>query len=416
MPKQTDTGPSETHVAERIADFQWRGSGLAPGIGLALSGGGFRAMLFHAGALQRLNELELLRKVDRIASVSGGSLAAGHLAAIWKTMTPSLGGGGFADFKAAYVDTILAFSRRNLDIVNIALGLLPFVSGAKLLADSYAAHLFGNATLRDLPESPTFIFCATNLQSGAVFRFTRAYAGDYVIGRIKDPTIRLAEAVGASSAFPPLLSPLHLRPQPGTVTDWPKDGPEERLVGAAELAKMRSDIILTDGGVYDNHGLEPIEKRCMTVLVSDGGAPFGRSTSVGFDWVRQLKRVLDVEDNQVRALRRRNLIARLKAGRQAFDRGELGPEDVRDDVRLGAYWGIDTDPSDAAPPEALPCATAVTNDLARASTRLADCGELRSKQVVNWGYAICDRAVRSFFRGPPLAPTQANWPFPEAAL
>lgn len=51
------------------------------GIGLALSGGGFRAMLFHLGSLWRLNELGLLQKLNRISSVSGGSLLAGRLAA-----------------------------------------------------------------------------------------------------------------------------------------------------------------------------------------------------------------------------------------------------------------------------------------------------------------------------------------------
>ncbi len=47
---------------------------LEDGIGLALSGGGYRAMVFHVGALIRLNEVALLRKVKRISSVSGGSI------------------------------------------------------------------------------------------------------------------------------------------------------------------------------------------------------------------------------------------------------------------------------------------------------------------------------------------------------
>jgi NTE family protein len=47
---------------------------------LCLSGGGFRAALFHLGALRRLNELGVLSKVDTITSVSGGSIVAAHLA------------------------------------------------------------------------------------------------------------------------------------------------------------------------------------------------------------------------------------------------------------------------------------------------------------------------------------------------
>ena len=56
---------------------------LGEGIGLCLSGGGFRAMLFHVGAVQRLNELGLLHQLKRVSSVSGGSITAGVLGANW---------------------------------------------------------------------------------------------------------------------------------------------------------------------------------------------------------------------------------------------------------------------------------------------------------------------------------------------
>lgn len=50
-----------------------------PGLALCLSGGGYRAMLFHVGALWRLYELGLLKPMKRISSVSGGSITAGVL-------------------------------------------------------------------------------------------------------------------------------------------------------------------------------------------------------------------------------------------------------------------------------------------------------------------------------------------------
>ena len=49
------------------------------GIALCLWGGGYRAMLFHLGALWRLNELGYLHRPDRNSSVSGGSVKAGVL-------------------------------------------------------------------------------------------------------------------------------------------------------------------------------------------------------------------------------------------------------------------------------------------------------------------------------------------------
>src|SRR4051812_22804313 len=62
------------------------------GIALCLSGGGYRAMLFHVGAIIRLNELGVLPKLDRISSVSGGSITAGMLAVGWKKLRFNVGG------------------------------------------------------------------------------------------------------------------------------------------------------------------------------------------------------------------------------------------------------------------------------------------------------------------------------------
>ncbi len=47
----------------------------SPRASLALSGGGYRAMVFHCRALRRLHEVGALAKIDRISSVSGGSIA-----------------------------------------------------------------------------------------------------------------------------------------------------------------------------------------------------------------------------------------------------------------------------------------------------------------------------------------------------
>jgi NTE family protein len=165
--------------------------------------------------------------------------------------------------------------------------------------------------------------------------------------------------------------------------------------------------------VYDNHGLEPIVKRYATVLVSDGGAPFGRTAELNNDWISQLRRVLDVTDNQVRALRRRDLIDRLIAGNRLADESKLVSDKARG--RMGAYWGIDTDPAEVKAPGALPCESATIHKLAEIGTRLSDLGEQTSKQLVNWGYAICDRSVRSNYKGQ-FAETNPVWPYQEARL
>src|SRR5215210_6095471 len=57
-----------------------------PGLALCLSGGGYRAMLFHLGALWRLNDVGYLSKLDRVSSVSGGSITAGVLGLAWSRL------------------------------------------------------------------------------------------------------------------------------------------------------------------------------------------------------------------------------------------------------------------------------------------------------------------------------------------
>jgi NTE family protein len=406
---ETPVAGSGAQVAQAAADFQWDGKKTEPGIGIALSGGGFRAMLFHAGAFMRLNELGVLARAKRISSVSGGSIAAGYLAAVWgKLGAPQ--NGVFAKFRETYVDPVLAFSRQSIDVSNFLSGLLPWTSAAEQVAETYEEHLFGKRTLQDLPDEPRFVFCATNLQTGVVWRFSKPYAGDYVVGRLDKPTIALSRAVAASSAFPPVLSPLLLKLPAGSFKDWPSEPGAPPVPPVADIDKLRERVILTDGGVYDNHGIEPIVKRYLTVFVSDGGAPFGRTATLETDPISQLRRILDVTDNQVRALRRRDLIRRLIDGNKVADETKLTGSD-----RMGAYWGIDTDPGKVNPPGALPCDPKVTHALARVSTRLSDAGEKVSKQLVNWGYVVCDRSLRTNYKGT-LPEAKPKLPFADASL
>src|SRR6266851_1488788 len=81
--------------------------------GLCLSGGGFRAALFHLGSLRRLNEVGLLSKVNTITSVSGGSVAAGLLAKVWPTFLKDQAG-VFSNFGQAYEGSLRRFCATNI--------------------------------------------------------------------------------------------------------------------------------------------------------------------------------------------------------------------------------------------------------------------------------------------------------------
>jgi len=108
---------------------------LRPGIALALSGGGFRATLFHIGTLIRLNELGFLPQLDRISAVSGGSIAAGMLACRWETLKAV----GFAPSSLDLVTQPLRkFCSRNIDASAISEGTIsPWSSINEVLAREY---------------------------------------------------------------------------------------------------------------------------------------------------------------------------------------------------------------------------------------------------------------------------------------
>ncbi|MGV1757411.1 patatin-like phospholipase family protein [Rhizobium sp. A22-96] len=387
------------------ADFRWDGNSFEAGIGIAASGGGFRAMLFHVGAFIRLAELGLLQQAKRISSVSGGSIATGWLACVW----PDLVKADFGNLNDVFVGPMLDFARSRIDVIDAIIGLLPGTSAAKQVEKSYDKHLFRGRSLQDLPDQPQFVFCATNLQTGVLWRFCKAYAGDYIVGRLDQPDFPLARAVASSSAFPPFLSPMVFNFADGSFQDWPT-APRRPV---PSIGDFRRTVMLTDGGVYDNHGVEPLVKRFATLFVSDGGAPFSRNPRLCRNWVSQLRRILDVTDNQVRALRRRDLIGRFKASDAFADETALVTAQAY--ARFGAYWGIDTDPAKLVPEGALPCSSAAASSLAATPTRLSNLGDEISERLVNWGYAICDRSVRANYAGP-TRPVAAVWPFPKRAL
>lgn len=100
----TTTMTSEIEIENREA---------RDGIALCLSGGGFRASLFHLGAARRLHELGILERLTAISTVSGGSIFAGHLAQSLhdKGLNGRL---AFNDFQKDVADPFRAFASRDM--------------------------------------------------------------------------------------------------------------------------------------------------------------------------------------------------------------------------------------------------------------------------------------------------------------
>ncbi|HUW28846.1 MAG TPA: patatin-like phospholipase family protein [Sulfuriferula sp.] len=362
-------------------------------IGLALSGGGFRATLFGLGSLWRLNEAGLLGRLDRITSVSGGSIMAGVLAHRWRQLT--FQDGRASNFEEVIAQPVQEFCSHTIDIGTAVLGhLVPFKTSGEFLAKRYKDDLFGGTLLRELPDSkngaaPTFVFYATNMQTGRSFRFCQHYIADYYLGISRATDVRLADAVAASSAFPPIFSPFVLNTDPAT---W-----EEPHTQLPNLEKLRRRIVLADGGVYDNMGLEALLDNVDIILVSDAGAPFAIDESPFEDDLLQLGRVRDILIDQTRALRKRWLVSDFKAER-----------------KRGGYWGIGTRIGEYEDPDALVTDNNATAALEDIPTRLNSFAPREQGHLINWGYALADVALRTrahFALDPPQ-----GWPVPEWSL
>ena len=297
------------------------------GEGLALSGGGYRASLFHLGVTRRLHELGALQRITRLSSVSGGSILAGFLAhcMLDKEKTRLEFDDWEADVSAPFRQVVRKDIRTGLFVRHMAWNWLWPAPRAKGLENAFRRRL-GARRLVELPggdDAIEFIFLATNIERGTPFRFTADK-----IGTLKTPESTLvAEAVAASACFPPIFGPLKVK----------KDG--------------KTIAQVTDGGVYDNTGMEPIWNTSKVVLVSDAGTPFDFKVPRWFG--SRIMRYVDIGRNQIGALRRRMIIRRLHRDYQTV-RIDDGPSPcdlaenndcyMRDkrltDKPTGAFWRL----------------------------------------------------------------------------
>ena len=358
------------------------------GVALCLSGGGFRAMLFHLGPIIRLNQLGMLPTLTCVSSVSGGSITAAVLGMNWTKLTFD------SEHRATnlaelLIDPIFAFAGVNVDVPAILAGLLlPGRTIADGVSSSYKKHLFGKLTLQDLPDDsagPRFVIDATSVQTGKLFRFSRPYQGEYTVGLWRNPTTRLAEAVTASSAFPPVMSPHVMKPS-GTF--------DPTTAGVNAHGGFLKKHSLADGGVYDNLGLQPALAAAHTVLVSDAGGALRADAKQPHDWVRHGMRVTDLIDDQVRARRKIELI-------KSYDSGELA----------GTFWGINSSIAAYHLADALTFARTDPAYPGNVKTRLTTLEPQVRKDLIRWGYVIADTAVRTHLKPGTPPPAAADIPF-----
>jgi NTE family protein len=248
-------------------------------ISLCLSGGGFRAAIFHLGALRWLNEQGVLARLKTVSCVSGGSIIGAHLAYRLRNGWPSrpLDDSQWSD---EVVEPFFRVVNRDLRTRPVlARYVLPWNwlrpwSMVEALRRLYASYLFDgdDRPLASFQGLPRFVFCATDMVFSVNWEATWSRVGDYEAGYQSPPPRiwTLSRAVACSSCFPPIFSPAktRIRAENLSLGGYGRTEREARQ----RTARVNS-IRLTDGGVYDNLGLQPVmaDKR---VLVSDGGGLF----------------------------------------------------------------------------------------------------------------------------------------------
>ncbi len=266
----------------------------SPRIGLALSGGGFRATLFHLGAVAALRDIHVTLPVDSdqsscssllsctssIASVSGGSILAAHLGLRWNHYS-SLSDEEFSTaatqiIKAVQYDIRGRIVRRlpicvlTLLLSTVLSWITAFIprlqrhakrihwSRTDLLRFYYDMLLFGNHTNNDLCSHPRLLLTATCLSKASLWHFgdrnitvaarVQSHSEQQHVSAYADCKIRLSTVVAASSAMPAFFPPIHLT---GKDLGWndPKD----------KLDTFDADgELLSDGGVFDNLGIRSL--------------------------------------------------------------------------------------------------------------------------------------------------------------
>lgn len=238
-------------------------------IGLALSGGGFRATLFHLGVIRFLHDSKTLSQVTHICSVSGGSVLAAHLVLNWDRYV-----GEDDEFVSAAsevlnlvkMDVRGRISRRlpGCLLRRIVIPPFPFAKRLRLsatdLLEKHYSILYKSTVLADLQDSargkPELFLLTTNLTDGSLCSFSaNGFLNEKTGVLIQTQTFPVATAVAASSAFPGFFPPIELTPDS---LDVP-----EHILGHPKIA-------LTDGGVFDNLGVRKFQNIRRNQHVSIG--------------------------------------------------------------------------------------------------------------------------------------------------
>jgi predicted acylesterase/phospholipase RssA len=343
--------PDNPQAAEAACESAFTGK-----IGLALSGGGFRAALYHIGVLAKLAELDLLRKVEALSCVSGGSIIGAHYYLEVRRLMHEKADREIT--KEDYIEIVKRVEREFLagvqtnirtsvvanPIVNLKMIFSSNYSRTMRLGELYEKRIFsrvedGEGTrprwLNDLkiqpkdwskdgaedfnPKNhnwlraakvPILILNATTLNTGHNWQFTTTWMGEppSPIDSEVDGNYRLRRMYYDQA--PEGYQRIRLGHAVAASSCVPA------LFEPLALANLYEGLVvrLVDGGVYDNQGTASLlDQGCNILLVSDASGQMNTENDPGAGLLSVPLRTNSVLQARVRVAQYRELSAQRRA-------------------------------------------------------------------------------------------------------
>lgn len=275
-------------------------------IGLALSGGGMRAAVFHLGVLKALAQHHMLTQVSHISSVSGASICMGLIYGCNKNCWPSdevFLHSVFPKIKAIITQKDIQWNA----IIRLIMEPYYWDKKVNLLANVMEKRWKVSGCLQDIPIYPKWTINTTTYETGKDFRIASTKMGSSQSGYVEKPQFMLTHAMAASAGFPILIGPYKLKTKDYKWVDE----------DANAIVPQDQKLHLWDGGVYDNMGLDPLfhidEQTNLSndidylIISNASGNIEHQSRHMSFS-IQNLKRLLDINMDQVESLKSRSAI------------------------------------------------------------------------------------------------------------
>lgn len=369
--------------------------------GLALSGGGYRATLFHLGALRRLNEIGWLKRLDRISSVSGGSLLLGYLLCRVPDVLDKTQGIEPADWREKVSEPVHRFVKNDLrtqqGLENFTINLLVRRDKRLSRCIKRLRKIYGPTTLGDIQRKtkrskwPEIYIIATECVFGSSFKFSNVprKSGISALGKATLNDVDLATACMASACFPPVFGPYFPNLKPDQFSGKTLSEDVKARIGS---------LALVDGGLYDNLGTNMIigGPDSFIRLFSDAGNPLGMSSK-------------ETKSSKV-VIRYLKLMSSF-IGRLNFQRVRTIKKNSY------AFWSAQFTQKNAGHEGFGFEEDLVETYLEHVRTDLDQFSDEEAKILENHGYAQTELALQKEFgsKYKRLQKPPAQWPYPEAA-